>query len=169
MLRTLEELTAFIELQEREYDRITKALTAGYVAEVCSLCTHQLHAILRRGLWVQSQITAMGKTLDVIEDPEVQRVLTDQKAGMPEGVPSKELFYAAEKFGFLAEGESMELRSLMDASKILLRDLFDKADNETEQRYASLGEVAQSLVRFTKKSLDQLKKDAEELESMMKD
>jgi hypothetical protein len=111
----------------------------------------------------------MGKTLDVIEDPEVQRVLTDQKAGMPEGVPNKELFYAAEKFGFLAEGESMELRSLMDASKILLRDLFDKADNETEQRYASLGEVAQSLVRFTKKSLDQLKKDAEELESMMKD
>jgi|GEM_PF-5160067 len=163
----VQDLQVFIHTQEDLNMRIHAALDQQYFVEAISLSTHQLHAILRRGLWVLSQLSIIQKSPEALQDKDLKRILGDSHSGMPEGVPSKELFFAAEKFGFLPDDAGTELGSLMDAAKMLQRDMFDKTDHKQDERYASLGEIAVTLSKRTGEYLDALKIEAQKLHEVL--
>ncbi|MDB4978851.1 MAG: hypothetical protein JWM56_1037 [Candidatus Peribacteria bacterium] len=146
-----------------------KAFEQGFFAESITLCVHQLHAILRHGLWMNAQLTMLADKSHVLNDEEIIRILGNSQDVMPDGVPSKELFFAAQRFGFLAESDGEILGSLLNGSKILLRELFDTPQKDANATYSALKPIAKALLEKTDICIHKLMQQKEELKKLLKD
>ncbi len=128
--------------------------------EALYLSIAQLHAVLRKALWVQSQLTAFESSVDVTSDPDLQAMIQDSTDMMPEGVHDRQLYYAAEKFGVLKPDIGKQLAEVFERVKLTLRSLFSDSTTAATVSYDDLREPAKEFLEQVETTIDDLQKQS---------
>lgn len=113
-------IAEFLAAQQAWLARATNAAAAGYPIETIGICMYQVHAILRRGLWLHSQNQALVAKPELWNDAFLsdllQRPLNDWMADAQD----EEVYGAAEKFDLITSHLAAELRACkLEASRTM--------------------------------------------------
>jgi len=164
--KSLSDLSAFVASQEARIGQARDALKKGYAAEAIMLSTHQIHAVLRRGLWVMGQLTAFKDVKQVLEDDQLFGLLANREV-MPAGVGDKELYYAAEKFHFLDADEGKQLGKLLNQTDYILNEIYSRSQPHAQEEYDKLKDIAETFVLKTEIAIARLAQHLQELQQKL--
>jgi hypothetical protein len=154
--RTMQELSAFLEVQNEWLQRVEEAYAKGYHVEATTLAKNQIHAVLRKSLWLHSVLSAAH--LPTVEmDAYIAQLLAKPEETLPCGVGQRELYGAAQRFDLLDIATTKTLNVLYERNAILLREAFANDGRSIEDIMEALGKIAAQFVRIDQECIERLK------------
>ena len=118
----------FLRRQTRWLEEAKEACNKGYYIEVIGICVNQAHALLREGLWLHSRFEASKR-------PSESAPATESIQKLPESVPDRQLYGAAQRFGIISKQAAKTLNELYEQKTILLRDLLLHEDQDRNRDF----------------------------------
>lgn len=167
--RTLSSLQTFIAWQKQWLAKIERSFQSGHDIETITLCMNQLHAVLRKGLWIMGQLHSLKAKKGLFNDEELLRLLANPAGMMPRGVDLRELYGAAERFGFLRPDKDEELSRMHEEVRVILRRMFHPQEKRDADRDLELlHRLAGEFLKAVQECVSQMEKRAQELEEAMR-
>lgn len=160
--RSRKNITAFLEHQAAWITKAEDALQKGFAIETIGICIPQIHAMLRRGLWLQSQNHSLTLDSKTWKDDYLFDLLLDSRHDMMEGVQDQQLYGAAQKFDVIDETTASRLHRLYEDSKVTLRSTFSM--NKLEKSHPSLEQIAGNFLKESRTCLENLEKQFKEFD-----
>jgi len=165
--RSIKDLRAFFALQAPLVERAEKALRDGYPIEASEIAQNQMHAVLRKALWMKSILEAANSVLGRGDDDYLLRLLTRPSDMMPLGVSGRELYGAAARFALIDETTATALNHLQEESATLLRQAFTTTDQNLLLLWQKLGKYAEEFVRIDALCIAMAERTLENFEEQM--
>ncbi|MDD4318715.1 MAG: hypothetical protein PHW10_00080 [Candidatus Peribacteraceae bacterium] len=160
---TLLSMASFVEIQKPWLMHAAKAHREGYFVESSYLSLHQIHLVLRKGLWLAAQEEAVAMEGSA-GDRFLYRLLLHPERLLPAVVPDTELFGAALEHGLLDAATRDRLLRLHGETPVVVRNLF----LATEEPHAILERHSGELLRINKLCLRLLQRKLKEAEGAVK-
>jgi hypothetical protein len=124
-------MAEFIEYQLQWLQHAEQAFLQRYFLEVLSVCLPQIHSLLRRGLWLQSQNQSLRENPTMGNDTKLFELLLLPLHDGMENVPDEELYNAAKRFDVIHETIADDLQILYRESSRMMRRLFSAQNNDS--------------------------------------
>lgn len=154
-------IEAFLTHQRTWLHRAAAAEKDGYFLETIGICQHQMHALLRRGLWLRSQNHALEQQ-QAWNDSYLFHLLLQSTHDMMESAKDQELYNAAMRFHVIKEEDARRLHALHEASALTLRELFAYTKNPKKRSTAK--EIANEYLEENRRCLTDLEKEFAEFD-----
>lgn len=141
----------FIEYQQKWLQHGKEAAGKGFPVETIGICLNQIHAILRKGLWLQAQNQSLEQHPDVWKDSYLFDLLQTSQHDLMENAPDRGLYNAAQRFKVIDQETATTLHMLYSRSAGTLRDVFSHAGARPD-----LGSIAGEAMQATEACLQRL-------------
>jgi hypothetical protein len=161
----LHDLQWFLSLQKKWLAKATYALSSGYYFESAGICMNQLHAVLRKALWLESLMMSI-KSETVMHDAHLWEAIIEERNTMPRGVPGRELYGAAAKQGFIDGDTRFALAKTHEDLLIELRQLFQSPSDE-RRSLARLKELVSEFLELNTKCVRSLERRVNDFRKMI--
>lgn len=161
--RSRQAIEDFLRHQREWIRRAEDALRNGYFIETIGIAINQIHAILRRGLWLQSQIQSLEEHPRVWRDSYLFELLQEPTHDMMESAQDQQLYGAAQRFGVIDEDTGSRLHRLYEDAKITQRVIFSR--NAHEKVHPAPRTIAEKILAMDKRCLDELEKRFKEFDA----
>jgi hypothetical protein len=146
---------SFLRHQEQWLERAEKAGKEGYRFETIGICQNQIHAMLRRGLWLQAQNQALLQSPRAWKDDYLFDLLLDSSHEMMEGARDLELYSAAQRFEVIDAETAQSLSILYKQASFALREIFSY--NQRQKRHPPIEDIAAQLLALDRTCLENLR------------
>jgi hypothetical protein len=145
----------FLGHQTHWLERAVDAAQKGYHIETIGICVNQIHAMLRRGLWLQAQNASLVQSPQAWKDDYLFDLLLDSSHDMMESARDIELYNAAQRFGVIDAETGLGLTRLYRQSTLALRETFSY--NQRQSRHPPVEAIAEEMLAYDRTCLENLR------------
>ena len=146
---------SFLKHQEEWIAKAADAAKKGFPIETLGICQNQIHAMLRRGLWLHAQVQSLREHPKAWRDEYLFDLLLESEHELMEGARDPELYSAAQRFDVIDDETTQKLSRLYKFSSYALREIFSY--NQRQKRHPPVESLADEWLEVDRTCLANLR------------